>query len=59
MRKSEFGRESLGHPKLALLIGKGGAEIQAYPHFPFCPDLLSFGTPCLASMVPRTHILGP
>ena len=59
MRKSEFGQESYGHPKLALLISRGGAKIREYPHFPLCQDLLSFGTPCSASMVPRTHILGP
>ena len=59
MRKSEFGRESYGRSKLVLPIGRGGVEIQAYPHFPFCPDLLSSGTSCSASMVPGTHILGP
>ena len=59
MRKSEFGRESYGRPKLVLPIGRGGAEIRAYPHFPFCLYLLSSGMSCLASIVPRTHILGP
>ena len=59
MSKSEFRRESYGHSKLALPIRKGGAEIRAYPRFPFCPNLISSGMSCLDSMVPGTHILGP
>ena len=59
MCKSEFERESYGRPKLALPISKGGAEMLAYPRFPFYLDLLSSETPCLALMVPGTHILGP
>ena len=59
MRKSKFGRESYGCPKLALSIRRGGAEIRAYPHFPFCLDLLNFGTRRSALMVLGTHILGP
>ena len=51
MRKSEFGWESYGRPKLALPIRKGGAEIQAYPRFLLCPNLFSSGMLCSASMV--------
>ena len=43
MCKSGFGRESYGNPKLALSIRRGGAEIRAYPRFPFFLDLLSPG----------------
>ena len=38
---------------------QGCAEIRAHTRFPFCPYLLSSGTPCSASVVPGTHILGP
>ena len=59
MCKSEFGRESYGRLKLALQIRRGGAEIRAYPRFPFFLDLLNSGMLCSASMVRRTYILGP
>ena len=59
MGKSKFGWESYGRLKLALPIRRGGAKIRAYPCFPICPNLLSYGMPCSASMAPGTHILGP
>ena len=59
MGKSKLRRESYGRPKLALPIHRGGAEIRAYPRFPICPNLLSSGMLCSASMVPGTLILGP
>ena len=42
MCKSEFGRESYGHPKLALLISRGGAEMRAYPPFSLLPRFAQF-----------------
>ena len=42
MLKFEFGRESYGHSKLALLICKGGAKIRAYPPFSIQPKFAQF-----------------